>query len=237
LPCLHYIDGQWHLYYSGRSDDVGNGLQGFRGIGLATSKDGLHFERYSAKPVLDGGGVDGFLDNQGIAGGGRITEMHDEKGALYRMDYTLAVGHPSPDLLVDQEKHAAVAYSRDGITWFDRKIILSPRREAHYENAAVIALNRWKTASGYRAVYAGIGSQFGAYSICEATSSDGENWERGEPGQNLALEPRGEGWESQMVEYPNVLVEDGKLRLFYCGNGYGKTGIGTALAEPLEPLV
>ncbi|MEO6908800.1 MAG: hypothetical protein ABI210_13020 [Abditibacteriaceae bacterium] len=30
-------------------------------------------------------------------------------------------------------------------------------------------------------------------------------------------------WESQMTTYPNVIEEDGKLRLFYCGNGYGAT--------------
>ena len=46
--------------------------------------------------------------------------------------------------------------------------------------------------------------------------------------------PSGTGWESKMVEYPNIIMENGKLRLFYCGNGYGITGIGTALAEPLE---
>jgi len=32
-----------------------------------------------------------------------------------------------------------------------------------------------------------------------------------------------------MVEYPCVISEGDHLRLFYCGNGYGSTGIGTAL--------
>jgi hypothetical protein len=34
-----------------------------------------------------------------------------------------------------------------------------------------------------------------------------------------------------MVEYPCVIQEMNQLRLFYCGNGYGKTGIGTAVAK------
>ena len=84
------------------------------------------------------------------------------------------------------------------------------------------------------AIYAGIGTRFGAYSICEAVSDDGLNWERGQPGENLALAPAGTGWESKMTEYPNVIEENGKLRLFYCGNGYGTTGIGTALADMLD---
>ena len=32
----------------------------------------------------------------------------------------------------------------------------------------------------------------------------------------------------------SIIEENGRLRLFYCGNGYGTTGIGTAVAEPLE---
>ena len=35
-----------------------------------------------------------------------------------------------------------------------------------------------------------------------------------------------------MVEYPSVIAEGDRLRLFYCGNGYGQTGIGTALSAP-----
>ena len=38
-------------------------------------------------------------------------------------------------------------------------------------------------------------------------------------------------WEDQMVEYPCVIPEPGRLRLFYCGNGYGATGIGVATAD------
>jgi hypothetical protein len=91
----------------------------------------------------------------------------------------------------------------------------------------------WRTPTRRRAIYPGIGKQFGADSICEAVSDDALTWERGPAGANLALPPTGKGWESRMTEYPNVVEENGKLRLFYCGNGYGTTGIGTALADPL----
>jgi predicted GH43/DUF377 family glycosyl hydrolase len=237
LPCVHFINGKWHLYYTGRST-VGTGLQAFHGIGLATSNDLLEWTKYSPEPVLKGDGFEQWSGNQGIAGGGRILELKDERGDIvYRMYYTLATGTTSKDLLVDQAKQAVCAHSRDGITWFDKTLLLMPRLEADYENAAVIALNVWKVKNGYRAIYAGIGSRFGAYSICEAQSEDALQWERGAPGENLALAPHtadGDGkWASHMTEYPNVIEENGKLRLFYCGNGYGSTGIGTALAEQL----
>ena len=109
-----------------------------------------------------------------------------------------------------------------------------PATSADYENAAATGLNVWPTSTGWRAIYPGIGTRFGYYSICEASSGDGLNWERGEPGENLSLAPQGDGWESKMVEYPNVIGENGRLRLFYCGNGYGQSGIGTALADKLD---
>ncbi|HBH82571.1 MAG TPA: hypothetical protein DDY34_02025 [Bacteroidales bacterium] len=234
LPCVHKINGKWHLYFSGQSADQGVGLQAFRGIGLAVSDDLKTWSRYSEDPILLGDGFPEWPDNKGIAGGGRILEIPKKNGKiLYRMHYTLANGVPDKTLQINQAKQSVIAHSYDGLTWFDKRVVMRPRAEAEYENAATIALNVWKTEKRWRAIYAGIGTQFGAYSICEAVSDDGLVWDRGKPGENLALPPVGDGWESKMTEYPNVLEENGKLRLFYCGNGYGATGIGTATAEIL----
>lgn len=234
LPCVHRIGDHWHLYYTGRKKG-GGGLQSFTGIGLAVSDDLLKWKKLSNVPVLQGDGFTEWPDNQGIAGGGSITEIKQADGSiLYRMYYTLATGRPNSDLRIDQAKQSVIAHSKDGITWTDKRVVLRPREEALYENAATIAINAWKTPAGWRAIYAGIGTKFGAYSICEATSADGLNWHRGEPGENLSLPPGAAAWENKMVEYPHVIREGSQLRLFYCGNGYGSTGIGTALATPLN---
>jgi hypothetical protein len=235
LPCVHRVGGRWHLYYTGRSAERDTGLQGFNGIGLAVSDDLKTWKKHSADPVLKGDGFPDWPDNRGIAGGGRILEVPGAGGKpRYRMYYTLATGRPSKKLAEDQAKQSVVAHSDDGLTWTDRRVLLRPRPEVDYENAGVIALNVWKTRTRYRAIYAAIGSKFGAYSICEAVSADGLAWDRGAPGENLALPPAGKGWESKMTEYPNVVAEGDRLRLFYCGNGYGTTGIGTAVADPLD---
>src|SRR5690606_6541792 len=166
------------MYYTGNKETQGAGLQGFTGIGLAVSDDLFHWEKYPGGPVLEGDGFSEWPDNKGIAGGGKIVEIPQDDGRiLYRMHYTLATGTPSKDLLVDQAKQSVIAHSYDGITWSDRKVVLRPRLEATYENAATIALNVWKTEKQWRAIYAGIGTRFGAYSICEAVSDDGLNWE------------------------------------------------------------
>lgn len=231
LPCVHRIGDKWHLYYTGRRS-TGGGLQSFQGIGLAVSDNLRDWKKVSDTPVLAGDGFSEWPDNRGIAGGGRILDLPQPDGSTrYRMHYTLATGTPSKDKFVDQAKYSVIAHSTDGRTWTDKQVVLRPRLDSDYENIATIALNVWKTNSGWRAIYAGIGTRFGAYSICEAASSDGLHWNRGRPGTNLSLPPTGKGWERQMTCYPNVIEENGKLRLFYCGNGYGATGIGTALAE------
>lgn len=235
LPCIHRINERWHLFYTGRSADKGTGLQSFRGIGHAQSNDLRNWKKVSDEPVLLGDGFPQWPDNRGIAGGGSIVELSDGPQKHYRMHYTLATGTPSKDLRVDQAKQSVIAHSTDGIHWTDKRVVLQPRPDVAYENAATIALNVWKMKTRYRAIYAAIGTQFGAYSICEAVSDDGLTWQRGAPGENLALAPTGKGWESKMVEYPHVVPEaNGQLRLFYCGNGYGATGIGTATAPMLD---
>lgn len=235
LPCVHRFGDTWHLYYSGHEGtDVG--LQSFPGIGLAVSEDGLHFERYSSEPVITGNQTAEFPGNRGVAGGGTILEEEQADGARrYRMYYTLATGTKSKDVRVDQEKHCAVCHSTDGITWTDHRLIMGPRRDITTENIAVAAPFVWRDGELYRMLYCGIGMRWGYYSISEAVSEDGYFWDRGEGDGNLALSPdHASGWESQMVEYPCVVREHGRLRLFYCGNGYGATGIGTAVAEDLK---
>jgi predicted GH43/DUF377 family glycosyl hydrolase len=231
VPCVHKFGDIWHLYYSG-NEGSDLGLQGFPGIGLATSSDGVHFEKYSTGPIITGDQTKEFPTNRGIAGGGTILEDSAPDGSMrYRMYYTLATGTPSPDVMVDQEKHCAVCHSADGITWTDHRVIMSPRKNLAQEDIAVAAPFVWRDGGIYRMLYCGIGTRWGFYSISEAVSDDGYTWRRGDGDQGLSLRPvPGDTWESQMVEYPSVIQEAGGLRLFYCGNGYGATGIGTATA-------
>jgi len=234
LPLVHRIGGKWRLYYSGNDGSKGAGLQGFRGIGLAFSEDGYRFERYGGNPVITGDQTAEYPDNRGVAGGGSILEDILPDGSLrYRMYYTLAVGRPDPDIRVDQEKLCAVCHSGDGIHWADHRIVLRRRDETPSEDAAVAAPFVWRDGEIYRMLYCGIGTRWGYYSISEAVSADGYDWSRGTGDENLSLAPRTdepESWESQMVEYPAVIREGHCVRLYYCGNGYGRTGIGTAIA-------
>ncbi|HNQ35454.1 MAG TPA: hypothetical protein PKN80_05240 [bacterium] len=228
-PLVRRFGDRWHLYYTG-NDGGGLGLQSFCGIGLAVSQDGLGFRRLSTDPVITGDRVREFPKNRGVAGGGTITEERGPDGApAYRLYYTLTVGTKNPDVRLDQEKHCAVAHSRDGLRWTDHRLIMSPRPEVANEDIAVAGPVVWREENLYRMLYCGIGSRWGFYSISEAASFDGYAWHRGRGDENLSLAPGpADSWENQMVEYPAVIEEGNLLRIYYCGNGYGKTGIGTA---------
>ncbi|MEE2753730.1 MAG: hypothetical protein VX910_07080, partial [Candidatus Latescibacterota bacterium] len=233
LPLVKKFGDLWHLYYTGR-DDSPTGLQSFWGMGLATSDDGIHFKKYSPFPIITGNQTERFSMNKGIAGGGTIIEdKNTNETTNYRMYYTLATGTPDPnDIRVDQEKHCAVCHSSDGLRWTDHRVVLNPRPDVTSEDAAVAAPWVWRDREGYRMMYCGIGTRWGFYSMSEAVSQDGYEWDRGEGDANLSMTPSPDHkWESQMVEYPSIVDEGDQLRLFYCGNGYGTTGIGTATAR------
>ncbi len=64
------------------------------------------------------------------------------------------------------------------------------------------------------------------YRIRKAHSEDGISWRRA--GLQDAIDVSETGWDSDMIEYPNVFDHDGKRYLLYAGASYGRTGFGIA---------
>jgi len=222
---------RWHLYYTGNAGR-GEGLSAFPGIGLATSSDGITWEKHGASPVIAPSGQHGDPDAIGVAGGSVMEATLPDGSKEWRYYYT---GCPTVGKAhaLNQQKTVCLAVSQDGVAWEKKGAVMLRDPSRDYEDIAVAGPVVHQTASGsYRMWYSAIGSRWGYYSIGYAESEDGIHWRRGEKYlDNLQLTPTGDGWEKQMVEYPSVIAEDGRLRLFYCGNGYGKSGIGTAVSD------
>jgi len=225
---------RWHLYYTGNCGQ-GRGLGSFPGIGMATSEDGAHWEKLPDSPVLRASGRAGDPDAVGMAGGSVLKARLPSGGSEWRFYYT---GCPTVggDVFLDQQKCCCLAVSQDGIRWERRGAVMLRNPERDYENVAVAGpVVRQEDDGSFRMWYSAIGTRWGWYSIGYAESEDGITWRRGERwGDNLQLAPAGRGWEGEMVEYPSVLRDGPRLRLFYCGSGYGRTGIGTAASSPLR---
>ncbi len=227
LPHVVRVNGRWHLYYTGNSG-TGKGLSAFPGIGLAVSDDGERWQRHPG-PVLAPSGREGDPDRYGIAGGSVLPVACPDGSTEWRFYYT---GCPTlgDTVFLDQQKTICLAVSRDGIDWQKLGMVMSRIPERDYVNVAAAGPVVWREDGGYRMVYSAIGTRWGYYSICYAESDDGMQWRRGvDAGDDLVLSPSGDGWEQQMVEYPSLHREGDGWRLFYCGNGYGRTGIGTAV--------
>jgi predicted GH43/DUF377 family glycosyl hydrolase len=231
---VQFAPDRWHLYYTGNCGR-GRGLAAFPGIGLAVSRDLVHWEKYEGNPVLPASGRTGDPDAVGVAGGSVLKARLPDGSTEWRFYYT---GCPTvgDDVFLDQQKTVCLAVSRDGLAWERRGAVMLRDPDRDYENVAVAGPVVHQDEDGsYRMWFSAIGTRWGYYSIGYAESEDGLAWRRGHHyGDDLQLAPAGDGWERQMVEYPSVVRDAGRLRLFYCGNGYGATGIGTAVASALR---
>jgi predicted GH43/DUF377 family glycosyl hydrolase len=228
---VRMADDHWHLYYTGNAGR-GSGLSAFPGMGLATSNDGVTWSRFGEEPVLASSGEHGNPDAIGVAGGSVLRVVRPDGSTHWRFYYT---GCPTTGKAhaLNQQKTICLAVSGDGIRWEKRGSVMLRDPDRDYEDIGVAGPVVHQQDDGtFRMWYSAIGTRWGYYSICYAESDDGIHWRRGkQSGDNLQLAPTGSGWEQQMVEYPTVIREGDHLRMFYCGNGYGRSGIGTAVSK------
>jgi hypothetical protein len=74
------------------------------------------------------------------------------------------------------------------------------------------------------------------YRIGHAVSQDGRSWRL--LLEDTGIDLSGDGWDSEMIEYPFVFDHKGQMHMLYNGNGHGKTGFGlSVLNEELKELV
>ena len=114
------------------------------------------------------------------------------------------------------------AESKNGIHWEPSgQIALNFKSPEEYAMSKPCVLQQ---GQGYQMWYSYRGA---AYRIGYAESSDGVEWQRLDDRAGIDVSP--EGWDSEMICYPNVFEFEGKKYLLYNGNEYGKTGIGLAV--------
>jgi len=237
LPCVVSAGGGlWYLYYTGNRG-FGEGLSRFAGIGLAVSRDLIHWRKYGDGPVFRPADF-------GSIGMASVSAVREPGGGGFRLYFTTFPTCGS-NVFLDQQKRLCYAVSGDGLSWTYKGIIMERDPGREYENIAVTGGCVLYEDGLWRMWYNAIGTRWGFYSICYAESEDGCSWYRGSvPFDNMHIGPAGlrrldcscedPSWECQMTEYPSVIRENGHLRMFYSGNSYGRTGIGTAVSAALR---
>lgn len=209
VGCL--VDGGTRLYYLGWNLD---GEQAFsNSIGLAELQEDGSFHRLDAGPVLGRSEVDPWTVSYPW-----VLRIGDG----YRMWYGSTTRWHDGGL--DMDHVLRTARSSDGLHWTpDPEPCLTPSFDGEWALSRPCVQRRgddwrmWFSARGER------------YRIGYAESSDGVRWHRDDAAWGLEADP-GSAWESEEVTYPCVVAHRGRLVLFYCGNGYGRTGFGWASA-------
>ncbi len=219
--CALRLNGIVYLYYNGYN--VRNTVPWSNAIGLAVSEDGgVSFRRLYEGAVVDRTHKEPYF---------AVSPWIIIENGVWHMWYTSGTGwieingRPEPLYVIKY------GYSMDGVVWHRNDITCIP--QSHSEEAigrpcVVSAGDKYRMWFAYR------GSRdfrdgSDSYRIGYAESEDLINWQRDD--SKAGIEPGPEVWDSTMQAYPAVIEVDGRLYMFYNGNGFGQDGFGCAVWE------
>jgi predicted GH43/DUF377 family glycosyl hydrolase len=193
-PSVLRVGDQGYMWYTGQDQERGTGA-----IGLATSRDGITWERVGDEPVL---APAGGWERQSL-----MCPHVLHEGGRFRMWYSGGDIH-EPDAI-------GYAESDDGVHW-QRPMsdpVLSPA--GGWERDRVTAACIVPRADDYLAFYVGFADGFEQARLGMARSRDGlHDWER-YPG-NPILSPGEPGaWDDCNVYKPSVVLWRGLWHLYY----------------------
>lgn len=204
-----------YLYYIGFQ--LGVNIPYYMFCGLAVSSDeGNTFQRYSQSPVLD------RVNDEVYARCGCYVLKDENKFKMwyigsYKEGWTVSENKWKPLYVMKYTE------SQDGIHWHNESV-----QCMEFGNSDEHGFGRpfvWKADNKYKMLYS-IRTYSRGYYIGYAESEDGISWIRkdGQAGIDLSKE----GWDDTNISYPALFEYEGKVYMFYNGNGCGKTGFGYA---------
>ncbi|MCX7638160.1 MAG: hypothetical protein N2044_09990 [Cyclobacteriaceae bacterium] len=192
-------------------------------IGVARSKDGRTFERVGNGPVLS------FTqDEPFILSSPKIRRFGNRWYLFYiaGKKWLLTTSRPEPVYKI------RMAVSVDGFSWekINRDLVevrleedecqASP--DVFYYSGKYHMFFSYRYSLNYR-------NRERGYRIGYAVSDDLFFWSRKD--DMAGIDVSDEGWDSEMISYPNVFQLDNELYMLYLGNGVGRCGFGLAKLE------
>lgn len=216
------------MYYVGWARALG--VPYHHAIGIAVSRDGGQtFTRRARGPALTRTPAEPFIQNSPFVC--RI-------GAVYHMWYSSGTEWIAQPGAAPESIYVVMhATSQDGLAW-ERDGVPCIANRVEFEcqtNPSVLRIGSryhmwfcYRHGVDFRNVERG-------YRIGYAWSDDLATWHRDDAAGGFEVAP--EGWDSEMVCYPNVHQIDDRLVMFYSGNYFGRDGFGMAecAMPPQEP--
>lgn len=181
-------------------------------IGRAVSDDGGRTFTHSRAPLLARSEHDPWMVSAPYV---------LREGGRWRMWYLSGTGWDEDGDRLRSAYDVKYAESADGLAW---------RRDGHvcfggHRNVSRACV--LPAGDGYLAWFAA--DDGAGYRIHHATSPDGLHWTRAVEAGPLAP-AGGDAWDGEAVAYPFVLRAGGRLVMLYNGDGFGRDGIGLAVA-------
>jgi len=208
--CIVKRENELWMYYSGRTN-LENGMYQVE-VGLAISNDGgLTFKKYSNSPIYGRN-----INDPWLVSTPHVIPYNDG----WRM-YYLSGRKVKRTSNVDYSSFYDVrsAFSKDGLKWTSENMIHIPiDNETTYIAAPTIS----KLNSNTNLMTFSYIKQDNDYQLGAAVSGNLANWKIiNEIFNTVEIEL----WDTSKA-YPNSFIHNGKLYVFYCGNTYGKEGLG-----------
>jgi predicted GH43/DUF377 family glycosyl hydrolase len=191
------VGGEYYMYYTASSTGV------VTGICLATSADGIQWQKHPNSPVLLAGSP-GNWDYPNPT----LPHVVEFKGKLL-MVYTGVIGAVAV---------SGVATSTDGVTWekySGNPVLLRGGPSSPDEIRACVGGLALRDSLLYLMSFA-IDSE-GDHTYCLATSADGLHWQK-YAGNPILPYPRS-GWDSYQLGGGSLLWVNGQFKFWYCGTG------------------
>ena len=210
-PWIVDVDGVQHMYYVGWVPTVLTPFQNH--VGLAVREGEGAWRRHSRAPILP-------RTDEDYLSLGSTAVLRD--GGRWRMWYTSFRRWGGS---LDEPKHVYVikyAESSDGRSWVRNNVVcIDIEAPGEHSIGRPSVLHR---DGLYHMWYSYRGA---AYRIGYAWSEDGTRWTRRDDLVGIGVGPS--AWDSESICYSHVFDWKGMLHMLYCGNDYGREGLGLAV--------
>lgn len=207
-PCAARIGDEWFLWFTGARGSVADRVSR---MGLATSRNGLTFERVSQDPVLELGG------NRSLMTPTLLTELD---GTPIRENGKLRFWFSATDFKDPTQRHTLHEVTSSDGRKFDEP---SPPQLEHCYSPTIV-----KDGDRYLLWYTDVSRE--PWFMRHAVSNDGQTWE-------VTPEPvleNSQPWEQGRLFYPTVRKVDGVFVMWY-GSYWRqekhKTALGVAVSR------
>lgn len=218
------MKNEWWMYYEGwsRSQSVPYN----HAIGIAITSDFTYFRKLSDGPVLSDCMEEPYRLYSVV---GDIIR----KEGQYHMFYGSGLGWKKHQDRMESVYLIKHAVSIDGLGWKrDKDYMIKPLSDDECQVPSNLLFKNgvWHMFYSYRKTVDFRNSDRG-YRIGHAYSEDLLKWNRDDESFAHIFEDGSDGWDNEMKCYPFCIELDGNIYMFYCGNEFGKGGLGYGSIE------